>query len=80
MFACVAPVHPDGTLQWDQSLSPGSWSKRSEIRKESEEDKVKLLDMCFTSEANKELIHHKNSVFFEQGAILPSGVWQDIAD
>ena len=20
---CVAPVHPDGTLQWDQSLSPG---------------------------------------------------------
>ena len=20
---CVAPVHRDGTLQWDQSLSPG---------------------------------------------------------
>ena len=36
-----------------------SWSKRSELRKESEEDKVKLLDMCSASEANKELIHHK---------------------
>lgn len=36
-----------------------SWSKRSELRKESEEDKVKLLDMCSASEANKELIRHE---------------------
>lgn len=66
MFACVAPFHPDGTLQWDQSLHPGSWSKRSELRKESEEDKVKLLDMCSASEANKELIHHKVRVSDKQ--------------
>ncbi|KAM7436188.1 hypothetical protein ABFA07_013990 [Porites harrisoni] len=57
---CVAPVHPEGTLQWDQSLSPGSWSKRSELWKKSEEDKVKLLDMCSASEDNKGLICHEN--------------------
>ncbi|XP_067050640.1 uncharacterized protein [Acropora muricata] len=62
----VAPVHPDRTLQWDQSLSRGSWSQRSELRKESEVDKVKLLDMCSASEANKELIHHENSVFLNR--------------
>ena len=43
-----------------------SWSKRSELRKESEEDKVKLLDMCSASEANKELIHHKVRVSDKQ--------------
>ena len=41
-------------------------SKRSELRKESEEDKVKLLDMCSASEANKELIHHKVRVSEKQ--------------
>ena len=35
-------------------------------RKESEEDKVKLLDMCSASEANKELIHHKVRVSDKQ--------------
>ncbi|XP_067051029.1 uncharacterized protein [Acropora muricata] len=43
-----------------------SWSQRSELRKESEVDKVKLLDMCSASEANKELIHHENSVFLNR--------------
>ena len=42
------------------------WSQRSELRKESEEDKVKLLDMCSASEANKELIHHKVRVSDKQ--------------
>ena len=43
-----------------------SWSKRSELRKESEEDKVKLLDMCSASEANKELVRHKVMVSDKQ--------------
>ena len=43
-----------------------SWSKSSELRKESEQDKVKLLDMCFASEAKKELIHHKVRVSDKQ--------------
>ena len=43
-----------------------SWSKRSELRKVGEEDKVKLLDMCSASEANKELIHHKVRVSDKQ--------------
>ena len=43
-----------------------SWSKRSELGKESEEDKVKLLDMCSVTEANKELIRHEVRVSDEQ--------------
>lgn len=43
-----------------------SWSERSELRKESEEDKVKLLDMCSVSEANKELIRHEVRVSDKQ--------------
>ena len=39
------------------------WSKRSELGKKSEEDKVKLLDMCSTTEANKELLRHEVRVF-----------------
>ena len=35
------------------------WSKRSELGKKSEEDKVKLLDMCSAAEANKKLIRHE---------------------
>lgn len=36
-----------------------SWSKRSKLGKKSEEDKVKLLDMCSAAEANKKLIRHE---------------------
>ena len=36
------------------------------LRKESEEDKVKLWDMCSASGANKELIHHKERVSDKQ--------------
>ena len=43
-----------------------SWSKKSELRKESEEDKVKLLDMCSASEANKDLTRHEVRVSYEQ--------------
>ena len=38
-------------------------SKRSELGKKSEEDRVKLLDMCSATEANKELIRHEVRVF-----------------
>ena len=47
-------------------ISFSSWSKRSELRQESEEDKVKLLDMCSASEANKELIRHEVRVSDKQ--------------
>ena len=40
-----------------------SWSKRSELWKKSEEDKVKLLDMCSASEDNKGLIRHELKAF-----------------
>jgi len=36
------------------------------LRKESEEDKVKLWDMCSASGANKELIHHEERVSDKQ--------------
>ncbi|CAH3180849.1 unnamed protein product [Porites lobata] len=84
---CVAPVHPEGTLQWDQSLSPGSWSKRSELWKKSEEDTVKLLDMCSASEDNKGLIRHENKkmihellhdLLMEQNKV--NGEWKDDID
>ena len=40
-----------------------SWSKRSELWKKSEEDKVKLLDMCSASEDNEGLIRHEVKAF-----------------
>ena len=39
------------------------WSKRSELWKKSEMDKVKLLDMCSASEDNKGLIRHEVKAF-----------------
>lgn len=39
------------------------WSKRSELGKKSEEDRVKLLDMCSATEANKEFMRHEVSAF-----------------
>ena len=40
-----------------------------------------LQDVVIIFYIDKILVFRRqNSVFFEQGAILPSGVWQDIAD
>ena len=46
------------------------WSKRGELWKKSEEDKVKLLDMCSASEDNKGLIRHGRGKGFQMSKLM----------
>ncbi|XP_015769799.1 PREDICTED: uncharacterized protein LOC107348290 [Acropora digitifera] len=57
---CVAPIHPNGTLQWNSDLAQGDWDSCVYLARTSEEERARLWDLCCASEADKEVIDHEN--------------------
>jgi len=57
---CVAPIHPNGTLQWNSDGAPGAWDSCVDLARTSEEERARLWDLCCASKADKEVIHREN--------------------